>query len=33
MSHGTGTFNRDYLGHEPMPPQIARKVIDAAPKH
>lgn len=30
MSHGTGTFTRTYVGHEPMPPQIARKVIDAA---
>jgi elongation factor G len=33
MSHGTGTFNRTYIGHEPMPAQIARKVIDASPKH
>ncbi|MGB7979282.1 MAG: elongation factor G-like protein EF-G2 [Candidatus Nanopelagicales bacterium] len=33
MSHGTGTFAREYIGHEPMPTQIARKVIDAAPKH
>jgi elongation factor G len=30
MSHGTGTFTREYIGHEPMPPQIARKVIEAA---
>ncbi len=28
MSHGTGTFNRTYIGHEPMPAQIARKVIE-----
>jgi elongation factor G len=33
MSHGTGTFNRTYIGHEPMPAQIAKKVIDASPKH
>ncbi len=30
MSHGTGTFSRAYIGHEPMPAQIAKKVIDAA---
>ncbi len=30
MSHGTGTFTREYIGHEPMPTQIARKVIEAA---
>jgi elongation factor G len=30
LSHGTGTFTREYIGHEPMPPQIARKVIEAA---
>jgi elongation factor G len=29
MSHGTGTFTREYIGHEPMPPQIAKKVIEA----
>jgi len=28
MSHGTGTFNRTYVGHEPMPAQIAKKVIE-----
>jgi len=28
MSHGTGTFNRTYIGHEPMPAQIAKKVIE-----
>ncbi len=33
LSHGTGTFTREYIGHEPMPAQIARKLIDAAPKH
>jgi hypothetical protein len=30
MSHGTGTFTREYIGHEPMPTQIAKKVIEAA---
>jgi len=30
MSHGTGTFTREYIGHEPMPAQIAKKVIEAA---
>jgi elongation factor G len=30
MSHGTGTFTREYLGHEPMPGQVAKKVIEAA---
>ncbi len=30
LSHGTGTFTRNYLGHEPMPSQIAKKVVDAA---
>ncbi len=29
MSHGTGTFSRSYIGHEPMPAQIAKKVIEA----
>ena len=26
LSHGTATFTRAYSGHEPMPPQIAKKV-------
>jgi elongation factor G len=26
LSHGTGTFTRTYLRHDPMPPQIAQKV-------
>jgi elongation factor G len=26
LSHGTGTFTRNYLAHEPMPPQLATKV-------
>jgi elongation factor G len=30
MSHGTGTFTREYIGHEPMPAQIAKKVIEAS---
>lgn len=30
MSHGTGTFTREYIGHEPMPQQIAKKVMDEA---
>ncbi len=32
MSHGTGTFTRRYVGHEPMPAQIARKVVEASAK-
>ena len=28
MSHGTATFTRAYIGHEPMPPQVAKKVQD-----
>jgi elongation factor G len=30
ISHGTGTFSRRYLRHEPMPPHIASKVQDAS---
>ena len=26
LSHGTGTFSRTYLGHEPMPAQLATKL-------
>jgi elongation factor G len=26
VAHGTGTFTRDYVRHEPMPPQVAKKV-------
>jgi elongation factor G len=29
LSHGTGTFTRGYRGHEPMPAQIATKLISA----
>ena len=28
MSHGTATFTRHYRGHEPMPPQLAKKLQD-----
>jgi elongation factor G len=27
LSHGTGTFTRRYLGHEPMPSHLAAKVV------
>jgi elongation factor G len=31
FSHGTGTFTRTYLRHEPMPQHLAAKVLkDAA---
>jgi len=30
ISHGTGTFSRRYLRHEPMPPHIASKVQEAS---
>jgi len=26
LSHGTATFTRAYTGHEPMPPQVAKKL-------
>ncbi|CAB4850082.1 unannotated protein [freshwater metagenome] len=26
LSHGTATFTRSYTGHEPMPPQVAKKL-------
>ncbi len=26
LSHGTGTFSRTYVRHEPMPPQLAAKL-------
>jgi len=29
ISHGTGTFSRTYLRHEPMPSHLADKVIEA----
>ena len=27
LSHGTGTFSRTYLRHEPMPQHVAQKVL------
>jgi elongation factor G len=30
LTHGTGTFTRAYLRHEPMPPNLAQKVLAAA---
>jgi elongation factor G len=27
LSHGTGTFTRSYLRHEPMPSHVAQKVL------
>ncbi|KWX05354.1 elongation factor G [Carbonactinospora thermoautotrophica] len=32
LSHGTGTFSRRYVRHEPMPPQLAAKVRETAQK-
>ena len=32
LSHGTGTFTRTYLRHEPMPTTIAQKVVSEAKK-
>ena len=29
LSHGTGTFTRAYVRHEPMPPHVADKVLGA----
>jgi elongation factor G len=26
LSHGTATFTRSYAGHEPMPPQLAKRI-------
>ena len=33
LSHGTGSFTRHYLRHEPMPAQLAAKVITEATEH
>jgi len=33
LSHGTGTFSRTYLGHEPMPAHIAAKVQEEQAEH
>jgi len=30
MSHGTGSFSRSYLRHEPLPPHLAQKQVAAA---
>ncbi len=32
LSHGTGTFTRSYARHEPMPQNLAQKVLAAAAK-
>jgi elongation factor G len=32
LTHGTGTFTRTYLRHEPMPSNLAQKVLAAAAK-
>jgi len=32
LTHGTGTFTRSYLRHEPMPSNLAQKVLAAAAK-
>ena len=33
LSHGTATFTRSYLRHDPMPPQLAQKVQSEAAAH
>ena len=32
LSHGTGTFTRSYVRHEPMPTNVAQKVLTEAKK-
>jgi elongation factor G len=32
LSHGTATFTRTYIGHEPMPPMLVKKVLEDAAK-
>jgi elongation factor G len=32
VTHGTGTFTREYVRHEPMPANLAQKVLAAAAK-
>jgi elongation factor G len=33
LSHGTGTFTRSYIRHEPMPTNVAQKVLaESKPK-
>jgi elongation factor G len=33
LSHGTGTFARTYLRHEPMPTQLAQKLQEENADH
>ena len=33
LSHGTATFTRTYSGHEPMPPQVAKKIQEESAGH
>jgi len=33
LSHGTGTFTRSYVRHEPMPSNVAQKVVAEAKPH
>ncbi len=33
LSHGTATFTRTYSGHEPMPPQVAKKIQEESSGH
>jgi len=33
LSHGTATFTRTYIGHEAMPPQLAKKVQEESAAH
>jgi elongation factor G len=28
VSHGTGSFTRSYLRHEPLPPHLAAKIAE-----
>jgi elongation factor G len=32
LTHGAGSFTRTYVRHEPMPPNLAQKVLAAAAK-
>ncbi len=33
LSHGTATFTRAYSGHEPMPPQVAKRIQEESAAH
>jgi elongation factor G len=33
LSHGTGSFSRSYLRHEPLPSHVAEKVVKDAANH